>query len=91
MDTLLHWLLLNTEARADVEATLDCRVFHSTRTEKLSEADKVSRQLCAMNAMDRAGYTPKMRIWCTPGTLMAATRRMEVVDYSGEVIHQISS
>jgi hypothetical protein len=85
MDKLLHWVLLNTVVRQQVEAALGGPIMHSTRTARSSDEVKVARQLGTMNVMERFGYPPDPSVWKEPGTLMEATRRMEVVDRTGQV------
>jgi hypothetical protein len=85
MDKLLHWVLLNTEVRDQVEAELNTRITHSTKTAGLPDEDKVSRQLCTMNIMERLGYPPQLSVWRAPGTLMEGTYKLEVNDTDEQV------
>jgi hypothetical protein len=95
MDKLLHWVLLNTPVRKQVEAALDMSITHSTGTchpqptdmctAGLPEEAKVARQLSAMNLMERLGHTPELGVWREPGTLMEGTYKVEVNDQGGQV------
>jgi hypothetical protein len=86
VDKLLHWVLLNTAVRNKLEAVLGGQIEHSTSPACDSHTSKVARQLCAMNALYRCGLPPNMDVWCTPGTLMEATRELQVYDSAGQVV-----
>jgi hypothetical protein len=88
MDKLLHWVLLNTEVRGQVEAALDTHIAHSTRTAQLPDEDKVERQLVTMNIMTRLGLPPQLLVWREPGTLMDAIRGLKIQRQNGEVSTQ---
>jgi hypothetical protein len=85
MDKLLHWVLLNTAVRKQVEAGLDTSITHSTRTAGLPDRIKVSRQLVTMNIMERLGYPPRLSVWRELGTLMEGTYRLDVQNEDGKV------
>jgi hypothetical protein len=85
MDRLLHWVLLNTHIRKQVEAALDTCITHSTETDELPDEDKVSRQLKTMNIMERLGYTSKLSVWREAGTLMEGTHVLQVQGQAGQV------
>jgi hypothetical protein len=68
IDTLLHWVLLNTAVRDKLEAVLGGHISHSTRPAEDDDIAKVRRQLCSMNTMSRCGLTPDLAVWRYPGS-----------------------
>jgi hypothetical protein len=85
MDKLLHWVLLNTDIREQVEAALDTRIIHSTRTAGLPDEAKVARQLATMNLMEWMGFMPQLSVWREAGSLMEATCRLHILSRERQV------
>jgi hypothetical protein len=87
MDKLLHWVLLNTDIREQMETAFRNRITHSTRTAGLADEAKVARQLVTMNIMDRMRFSPELSVWREPGTLMEGTYKVEIknLNWDGQV------
>jgi len=63
LDTLWHWMLLNTDVSTCVHDTLGGIVPHSTMTESDSVEKKNKRRRLSMNRMRSMGYSPRPELW----------------------------
>jgi hypothetical protein len=83
---LVHWVLLNTAVRDQLEAVLGGRINHSTGPFRVLQKDDYPSQLCAMNALQHCGLTPDKGVWCPTGKVMSVTHQVEVRDSVGQVV-----
>eukprot|EP00889_Picochlorum_renovo_P001227 jgi/Picre1/28257/NNA_003663.t1 len=63
LDTLWHWMLLNTDVSTCVHEALGGIVPHSTSTESDSLEKKNKRRRLSMKLMTSMGYSPNPELW----------------------------
>ena len=65
VDSLWHWMLLNSKERDAVHAMIGGDVPHSTSTQEDDEPTKAVRVARALTLMERSGFTPNLDHWRT--------------------------
>ncbi|KAK9790961.1 hypothetical protein WJX73_004236 [Symbiochloris irregularis] len=71
LDTLWHWMLLETDVRDKVEALIGGKVKHTQATMHHTDEEKMQRRLDTLECFAREGWQPVLSLWEEHGSVLS--------------------